>query len=388
MSKVNWLQICIFLTLLTYTNALINNPYHYLYLAHAFINGSLSYKKLPPDLIDLSYYNGKYFWPLGPLPAILFLLLLPFTAIFKSGIYDWFIKIPIVIIDFFLVYKISINLKTATDKAWSLATFFVFGSVVTPLLAISYSSYLSQVVGITCLLLGIYEFVSKRRWLLIGTFIALAALSRFEIVLASIFFVLYLVKKPFSLKNVLNFSLPIVTAVIILAIYNYQRFGNFLETGQNLIINLPEEKIQKSYGTFSSKHIPANIYYMLIKTPDPILKNDSHVLKFPYIKPDYWGMSIFFLSPVLFLIFEADYKKESSRNAAITIFVMALPMIMFYGIGFQQIGYRYAAVFYPFILVILSTAIKNTAPIILKILVWSGVLITWLFILEYSFGLF
>ena len=121
---------------------------------------------------------------------------------------------------------------------------------------------------------------------------------------------------------------------------------------------------------------------MLIKTPDPILTGTSEVLKFPYLKFDNYGMSIFFLSPVLFLIFKTNYRDKLVKISMVTIAITLIPLLTYYGIGFKQVGYRYALDFFPFILLILIPAVKRISETSLKWLVFTGVVITWFFTLE------
>ena len=378
MSKVlNYWLLVFLLTLLASFNLTAANESHFVYLAYSFIKGSVSLVKLPPNLIDFSYFNGGYFSPLGPLPAI---ILMPFVLIFKTNFPEQIIKFPLSIINFWLIYKIATKLKLAPSKSFALAVFFIFGSVYTPVAAVSYSTYFSHVVTTSTLFLALHEFVSYRRWILIGTAVALGTLTRTTAFFASIFFIIFLIQKPPRFANLAQFITPIFIALILMISYNYARFGNFFETGYRYQIVLEESAKRREFGLFSVKHISTNLYYMLFKTPDPA----TH---FPFLRFNDYGMSVFILSPVLFLILKANFKDKLVKTSMVAILVTLIPLITYHGIGIRQIGYRYALDFAPFLLIILASAFKKADEILIYFLAILGIFITWFFTLEMLFGL-
>src|SRR5437868_1365451 len=58
-------------------NLSINGAEHFASLARSFTHGELNFRE-PPDgsWADTTPHEGKYYWPLGPLPSV---VLLPFT---------------------------------------------------------------------------------------------------------------------------------------------------------------------------------------------------------------------------------------------------------------------------------------------------------------------
>ena len=66
----------------------------------------------------------------------------------------------------------------------------------------------------------------------------------------------------------------------------------------------------REYGLFNLKHIPGNLYHFFLATPLPVFADSlSHVLKFPYLKADPWGMGIFITSPIFIYLFPLSYIK-------------------------------------------------------------------------------
>ncbi|OGD92247.1 hypothetical protein A3D07_00360 [Candidatus Curtissbacteria bacterium RIFCSPHIGHO2_02_FULL_42_15] len=373
MAKIRNFRLLVFLFVLfvLFQPAIINEK-HFIYLAYSFLQGSFSLVKLPSSLIDFSYFNGQYFSPLGPVPAI---ILTPFVLFFKTSFPEQIIKLPLSIINFYLTYKIATKLKLAPSKSFALAVFFIFGSVYTPIAAISYSTYFSQVVTTSFLLFALYEFLHQRRWTIIGIAIALASLTRTTTLFASVFFGVFLIQKSPRITNLAKFVIPIISALILMMSYNYARFGNFFETGYRYQIVLEESAKRRELGLFSIKHIGTNIYYMLFKTPELL----SH---FPFLRFNDYGMSIFILSPALFLIFKAKFKDKLVKASLMTILVTLIPLITYYGIGVRQIGYRYALDLAPFLLIILASAFKKVDETLIYFLTVLSIFIVWVFTFE------
>lgn len=359
------------------TNYFIKGEQQFVILAHSFLNGHLDIEFLKYPAIDLSFYLGKYYWPNGPFPAI---LITPFVFIFGTSFLQWIVQFPLSVLNFWLVHKIAKKLDLPNNKSLLLSTFFVFGSVYTPVAAIPFAWHFAQIIATSLLLLATCEFLTKRRYFLIGILIGLAILTRATLVGSSIFFLFYLFKKPVNLKKLLQFLVPILIALILSALYNFTRFGNILESGYTYQLVPEELKQVRNRGLFSIAHVPSNFYYMVIKPPNLVFYNQNFT--FPFIKYDNWGLSIFLLSPILLLMYRAKLNNLMIRASAATIFLTLSPILAYYGNGYQQIGFRYALDFFPFLLIILASVIKTVEVKKLKILVILGIIITWFFIFE------
>lgn len=380
-NPLTYLIAFLFLIILS-TNLYVITEQHFVLLAKSFLNHKLTIEPTNNNVSDLALYQGKYFWPLGPFPAI---LLLPFVILINP-FYQGYISFPLTLLNFFLLYKIARQFKLDHQKSLLAATFFIFGSIFTALAALPASWYFAQTVAASFLIFALFEFLNKRRYILIGTFIALSVATRLNLILASVFFLYFLIKKPFNLTNLVKFASPIVIALFLIAAYNYIRFQNPLESGYNLQLIPQEAADRRAVGLFSEKHIPSNLFYMLLKGPEPVL-NTAHELKPPFISFDSYGLSLFFLSPVLFLIFKADFKKEIIQVSTVAILIMLIPIITYYGIGHRQVGFRYALDFFPFVFLILTDAIKKVKTKTLYLPILFGVFFSIYFSLLYLFSL-
>lgn len=350
------------------TNIFIFTEQHFVLLAKSFRDGSLTIEPTNNNVSDLSLYRGKFYWPLGPLPAV---MLVPFVTVFDHFL-QGYISFPLSILNFYLLYKIARKFDLNHQKSLLLTTFFIFGSVYTPLAALPASWYFAQVVACSFLIFAIYEFLNNRRYLIIGIFIALSIATRLNLIFSSLFFIYFLFKKPDKIKNLLKFTTPIVISLILIGIYNYSRFQNPLESGYSLQLIPQEVNDRRNIGLFSIYHIPSNLFYMLLKGPEPIL-NSAHELKPPFITFDSYGLSLFFLSPVLFYLFKTNFKKEIIAISTATILILLIPIITYHGIGHKQVGFRYALDFFPFLYLLMTDSVKKVRVKTLYLLIFFGV---------------
>jgi uncharacterized membrane protein len=90
---------------------------------------------------------------------------------------------------------------------------------------------------------------------------------------------------------------------------------------------------------------------------------------FPFLRRDPWGMSIFFTSPMFLWAGKAPWNKKESVIALLTVCVLALVIFGYYGIGYNQFGYRYALDFYPFLFLLLCYGVKQRISNWLKIVI-------------------
>lgn len=388
----------LFAALLGY-NLLVKTHQQFVYLADSFSKGKLYFQEEHQPSLAIKTKDGKIIWtdtapcfrdkrcwPLGPFPAV---LLLPLVIIFGTGLLQGYASFPLTLLNFYLLFRLAKKFELRSGDALWLAAFFVFGSVYLGVAVFPVSWYFAQVVAVTALLLSLFEYFEKRRPWLIGIYLALALATRSNLILAALFFVLsaFWEKDDWrrKVKNLIQLALPILAAALLLIFYNYARFGNVLESGYNFQDIPPPFSAARSEGLFSWRHLPANLFFLLLRGPNPVLaRPDAFVLKYPYITADVWGMSIFLTSPVLIYLFAARWRDRLVKAAALTSLLILLPIITYYGIGTVQLGYRYALDFYPFLYLILCQALAPKVPTRAKILVALGVLLNWHFLLHFQ----
>ncbi len=353
-------------------NLALKTGEHFSLLASSLLRGrmDLDISSLP----DTVFWNGKYYLPLGPFPA---LLLVPFVKVFESlGLFfrASYLHVFFVILTFIFCMKIAREFKYNKQDAQILAFAFCFASVYQAVSLITFATYFSQVISVFLLLASIYLFLKgKRRYFLIGTLFAFIFMTRFTAGLGVIFFIYEIITNSNhhiyqKIKNLLALLSPVIVSGILLLGYNWLRFGNIFNNGylwtHNWYYTREEFSEFVNHGLFSIKNIPTNIYYYFIKTPDPIfvdkpLLRTIYYLKPPFIKVGFPSTSFFIVSPIFLYLFKADLHKRLVRISLLPIIVILPLLLSFYYSGWVQVGPRYMLDLLPFAYLILLTSFRK-----------------------------
>lgn len=359
------LIVCL-LTLLFFYLALVfgvtstNGP-QFKFLAESFLNGKLYLDSCPiNDCKDTILLNGHYYWPLGPLPAV---VLMPFVFIFnRLGIVfsQFHLNYMVLIALFALIIEISRKLGYSGEDSLYWAFAFCFAS---PFLAVAFfpwSWFLSHAITDLILFFLLYEFLTFRRVWVMSLFAGLTMITRITAGFGAIALVFGSVLELLKRTDHKNFPkllfgfIPLLGFITLIFVYNYARFSNPFESGYSLQTTTNFFIKARSYGVFSLVHLPGNIYYSLFSIPLPVFRDNlSHVFKFPFIRANTWGMSVFLTSPYLIYLFSLSYKDKISKILLISSTAAALPVFLYYGIGYWQFGYRYSLDFMPFVFLLL-----------------------------------
>lgn len=360
---------------------------HFSLQALAFVKNDLFLDPINLPQGDIADYRARQYLFYGPMPAI---MLVPAVYIWGKN----FPQITLSIISLIIIY-VSIAalakklLGRFTDALW-IANLFVFGTVLYFAALVNISAYILQTVATMFLVLALLEYFTLRRWFILGILIAAAGLTRINLYLAAIFFVLEIVR----LRNkilfklcMVSFILPIIISLVVWGTYNYRRFHSVFETGYRYNITLQNWPLnsQIKYGLFSLKYVPTNLYSMLVRGPIPLLeKGDAFILKYPYLKADGWGLAIWVTSPLFLYLFKMKREKYTI-SAAVTILFLAMPSLLYFGVGFSQFGYRYSLDFLPFLLLILLPTFKKNLPKLAKMLIVFGIAFNFILIFNSYF---
>ena len=374
------LLFCIFSSVLIHRSSWFVQDKHFVKLATSFTKGDLFLNPINLPDGDFADYFGKQYLFFGPMPAV---ILVPFVLLFGAGFPQMFLSLFGLVVTFVGVFLLCRKFKfDDVDSLW-LSIFFVFGTVYFFVGVVNISAYVVQAVAVPFVILAILEYFTKRRWFLIGLLTAAAIFTRVTYLGVAVFFVLEILRqrKNIDIKQaLLAFLIPILVCVFLLGVYNFRRFHSPFDTGytRNVsVLNKPEGNWQK--GFFSPAHIPGNLYSLFVMAPEVVRIGElEFVLKFPYVRASGWGMSIFLTSP-LFVYLLLSKGKEYTRSALISIFALALPSMIYFGIGSAQYGYRYALDFIPLLFLILLSAFAKGVPTFAKWLIFVGVLFNLLY---------
>jgi len=168
------------------------------------------------------------------------------------------------------------------------------------------------------------------------------------------------------LKQAAIFFIGLAVPIGLNTLYNFGRYGTFLDVGYYLIPGIQQDPYFTS-GIFNLSYIPRHIYAILFQ--GPILLNN-----FPYFEPSWIGLGLFFTTPAFIYIFKGPWDKLS-KKAALAVLCM-LPILITHGtVGFTQFGYRFSLDFTPFLILLAAKGMRENlgwsekALIILSLLV-------------------
>ena len=344
--------------------AFTENGAEFTQLADSFLSGRLNLIKA--GNLDCSFQAEKCFWALGPGPAILLLPFVFIARIFKQFFFQGYLNIFLVGAIFYLCYLLAKRFKyDSYDRFW-LALAFCFASVFSGVVFNSNSWYFSHVVNTLFLLLCFWEFFGKKRYWLIGIYLAMVFATRLNAGLVIIFFIFEILfndigKRKDKLKSLGLLLLPVFFSLLILSGYNYARFDNLLDTGYGRAQNgQPFQRYLKdNFGLFNWHYLLTNVYYSLLKLPEPIF-NFGYMLKAPYFMVSPLGLSFFFVSPIFFWIFFAGRKTKTIKFLYLASFLILLSVLLYFNSGYAQFGPRYFIDFLPLLYIILLHSFKDS----------------------------
>lgn len=321
-------------------------------LAKSFLDGHL-YITDPDHMFDTAEFNGFKYWPLGPFPA---LLITPFILLIDNYFIEDYLSFFITIITFIIIIKLSRNIgfNRKDSMYWALAfcvsTTYFFTSLVPN------GWYFAHTVNSLLIFLLFYLFRHKKvNHLMIGILLGLILMTRLPSAIFALFFVIYIIfdssiDSKTKIRQLSKLCIPLIVFIIILGIYNLARFDDFFNQGYSLqnMVNSKLKLARDDYGVLGIRHLPGNLYYMFLSMPIPVFINDAtHVLRFPYMTFNPWGMSIFITSLWLFKIFTLKFRGRFEYLIISIVSLIALFILLFCGTGFWQIGYRYTLDFLP-----------------------------------------
>jgi hypothetical protein len=352
---------------------------HYTFLARRLLEGSLNVDNLPPDYNDYALWQGHKYVPFGPVPA---LLVVPFLPLLNIGVPLAWVGYVFTAINVVVFYRV-LGLAGVTSENRNWATLLYFGGTVyLSIILVGISTFLAHVVYTTFLLLAIWEMLGRRRLVVVGVCIGLAAGARLTALFTLPFFLwlLWRDERPDAKSKTLTrgglLILGLAVPLVFLAAYNYARFGNASETGFGQAMLYQDFLEQaRSVGLFSLRHVPKNLMMMLLQGPEPVGGAYSPALRLPYVQPSQWGMGLFFTSPALLYLFRARISEPLIKACWLATLTVLVPILTYYGIGYVQFGYRYALDFMPFLMLMAARGLPDPMTSRARILVGASVLI-------------
>jgi hypothetical protein len=319
-------------------------------LAGEFLHGRLFLNNPPANPHDLTLYNGKWYVPSPPLPAILMMPLAYLVGAEKISTADFsmfFSAINAVLV--FLILDQFIQrqwIKLSRNSALCLVLLFAFG---TPHLWVGISGrfwFVSQILTVTFLAFAVLAALKSWSPWIIGICIGLAVGARPNGLMTWPFVFAIAMQIMKEKGQVINFNrmfawslksaIPIGIAVMGLLLYNHARFENYLDFGY-VTINGDPTIVQnaQTHGLFSTYYIPYNLRVMFLYVPK------IHWGERWPILPSGTGMSIFLTTPALLYLLHRYEGRWWIFGAWTTVLFNFILLILYHNTGKDQFGYRY-----------------------------------------------
>jgi len=325
-------------------------------LANSFLQHKFFFLNNSPYnqyISDNVYFKNHYYWPLGPFPAIALMPFIQLGHLFNFYFFQGYLNFFLVLLIFYLIFKLARKIDFSPLESIYLSTAFILSSMFLGVAVFSFSWYFAQTIVVLLLFLALLEYFGKKRYFLIGLIFGLILLSRVTASIGILFFLADTISEKninpkIKIQNTLKLAIIPAICLILLGGYNYVRFNNPFDQGyraQILDINSMHDK--NNYGLFNLKYLPRGIYYSLINIPEPVFNTETHLLSFPFVRDNRWGLSIFLTSPYLLYLFFTKIKKKREKLLILTSILIWLTIAASFFTGYIQFGFRYALDFMP-----------------------------------------
>ncbi len=324
---------------------------HFVYLADAFLHGSLSLSGHGITLNEVVPYHGSYYVVYPPMPAV---LLIPFVAAYGTAFDQALLSTLLASIAVPCTWLMLRKTGSNPEKALWLTALFGFGTCLWFTAVVGSSWYIEHVSAVLFLTTAILLTLYRKNNFIIGLVLGFAALSRLPVVLSLPFFLLMIYDQQDAWRpRIREFACLLAGLAIPLAlneVYNYLRYGVFYDIGYTLIPGIESDPYY-TLGIFDISYIPRHIYAIFFQ--GPTLLNS-----FPYFEPSWMGLGLFFTTPAFIYIFMGKWDRLSIK-AGIAVLCI-LPVLITHGtVGFTQFGYRFSLDFIPFLMLLTAKGMKE-----------------------------
>lgn len=361
---------------------------HMAFLASAFIRGSFDVGPLPENYADIIQVGGHVYLPMGPAPAM---LLMPFVGVFGATFDEFWLALGLTAANVWLLNLVlkRIGVRVGETRRWLLALCFL-GTIYLSALTMGRSWFLAHLCTTLFLLLAIEISLRGGSGFATGFLVGMAFLTRSTTLFGLPFFLWLGWNQARShpdrharfAQRAAYLAAGLAMPLAFFAFYNDARFGNPFDTGYaRALPGIPVLREAMSYGLFSPAHIAKNLYTLFLSAPQPYPDINAPVLQFPYIMPSRWGMGILFTTPAFVYAFLANRRQRLVQAAWLGVLGILPFLLLYYGVGYDQFGNRYAMDFYPFLFLLtglgLATRLDRFAKALILVCIVINVWGAW-----------
>jgi hypothetical protein len=336
-----------------------DTPYNnYVLLADAFRHGRVAID-WPGPWIDALQYHGAHYVIEAPAPV---LFVLPQVLVVGKAANQTLAAIVAGALALAVAAALLRRLEGPVPaRPWLLA-FLAAGTDLWWCSQLGDVWMLAHVAAVLFTLLALFEAGGHNRPWLLAIWAALAALSRFPLLLAVPLYAAFVARS--SRRAALVFLGALVPFALFWLWYNQARWGTWADVGYVLWYR------EDAFGTPNG--LPVQLSYLPYELHSFFVQRPDFVNRFPYVIPNISGVALTFTSPALGYAFFARRPGWLVAGLWAAALVVAVPSLLYYVNGFAQYGMRHALDFEPFLFVLMALAARAGLPAIVKALIaWS-----------------
>jgi hypothetical protein len=286
----------------------------------------------------------------------------------------------------------DINIVISESARRWITLLFALGTPFWYLASLGTYWFTAHVVAVFFALLATREALTRQRWFLVGLWLTCAGFSRPSVLFLAPFFLiiicyssLVIAKHPrgtrrpsrmayYVMRNLMLFGAALAIGVGVHFAYNYARFKSFSDFGYAYVAGAGNiTSVYARYGGFNPRFAPCDLAVSLLSPPEVngsvptfITQACAYLLQgvnisdtSALITPNPLGMSIFFVTPALLLIFTTFKRDPLILAAWIGLLTTLIPLWLYHNTGSLQFGWRYLFDAAPMWIILLAAAMQK-----------------------------
>lgn len=309
-----------------------SSPYNqYVLLADAFLKGRL-YLIDPGSWLEVAQYGQKAFVVDPPAPT---LFLIPVVAVLGVSFDQTLVSMAVGAAAVALFWIAARQMGWDPPFALAMTALVGFGTDFWWAATDGSLWTFSHVSAVFFLMAALVEATGSKRPWLVGILLGLAGLSRLPTFLCFPLYAYLISDGQWQRRNLVPIALllaPMVLFGLADLLYNYGRFGTWRDMGY--YHPRYDSEPWFSRGRFDIAYIPRHINAIFFMAP--VLQE-----QFPYFKPSFLGLSLFFTTPAFLYAFNSTLRPITLAALA-GLLLTAIPLMTHGTTGWTQFGYRFS----------------------------------------------
>lgn len=295
-------------------------------------------------------------------PVLSGILMLPAAAIWGEAANQTAMAAVLGAISIALWWRLMGNIGVARAARVWLVLFFGVGTTFWFESTLGGSWNFALVASVPFTLAALGEVFGEARPWTVGVLAALAALARYDLVMAWPMYVLMLAARGRRMRELLWMLPGFAGAALLYVAYNEVRFGTPNDIALWLWYAQDRYRFARPGGPFALRDLPYNLYTLLFMAP-------GYSDKFPWIHPEFMGQALILTSPAFVLALRPSFLKPLPALILAAAALSSGPSLLVYASGFAQLGPRYYVQVYPFLLTLIALGAPRRLDQLSKILI-------------------